>query len=51
MLAVVALDGKPVGGGKPGPVYAALHAAYQRAKQREAQALRAAVAELQEVEK
>lgn len=47
VLAVVALDGKPVGGGKPGPVYAA----YQRAKQREAQALRAAAAGLQEVEK
>ncbi|WP_343669025.1 aminotransferase class IV [Paraburkholderia heleia] len=51
VLAVVALDGKPVGGGKPGPVYAALYAAYQRAKHREAQALCAAAAELQEVEK
>ncbi|PVX97777.1 D-amino acid aminotransferase [Paraburkholderia unamae] len=51
VLAVVALDGKPVGGGKPGSVYAGLYAAYQRAKQREAQALRAPAAELQEVEK
>ncbi|SDB86169.1 D-amino acid aminotransferase [Paraburkholderia lycopersici] len=55
VLAVVALDGKPVGGGSPGPVHAALYAAYQRAKQREAQvqaqALRAAAADLQEVEK
>ncbi|HKT91418.1 MAG TPA: aminotransferase class IV, partial [Paraburkholderia sp.] len=51
VLAVVALDGKPVGAGKPGPVYAALDAAYQRAKQREAEAVHAAAAELQEVEK
>jgi D-alanine transaminase len=33
VLAVTTLDGKPVGTGKPGPVYAKLHAAYQRAKQ------------------
>ncbi|HTR11390.1 MAG TPA: D-amino acid aminotransferase [Paraburkholderia sp.] len=53
VLAVVALDGKTVGNGKPGPVYAALYAAYQRAKQREAQfqALGAPAALLQEVEK
>ncbi|PYE26158.1 hypothetical protein C7410_10374 [Paraburkholderia silvatlantica] len=51
VLAVVALDGKPVGGGKPGPVYAAYQRAKQRAKQREVQALRAAAAGLQEVEK
>lgn len=51
VLAVVALDGKPVGEGKPGPAYAALHAAYQRAKQREALALCAPAAALQEVEK
>jgi D-alanine transaminase len=51
VLAVVSLDGKAVGNGKPGVVYSALYAAYQRAKQREAQALCAAAAELQEVEK
>ncbi|HEY4803748.1 MAG TPA: D-amino acid aminotransferase [Paraburkholderia sp.] len=55
VLAVVSLDGKPVGDGKPGPVYAALYAAYQCAKQREAQlqaqALHARATELQEVEK
>jgi D-alanine transaminase len=33
VLAVTTLDGQPVGTGKPGPVYAKLHAAYQRAKQ------------------
>ncbi|MDP3827450.1 MAG: D-amino acid aminotransferase, partial [Polaromonas sp.] len=33
VLAVTSLDGKPVGQGQPGPVYAKLHAAYQRAKQ------------------
>ncbi|MDP3170806.1 MAG: D-amino acid aminotransferase [Polaromonas sp.] len=33
VLAITTLDGKPVGSGKPGPVYAKLHAAYQRAKQ------------------
>ncbi|MFN3571103.1 MAG: aminotransferase class IV [Polaromonas sp.] len=33
VLAITTLDGQPVGTGKPGPVYAKLHAAYQRAKQ------------------
>jgi D-alanine transaminase len=51
VLAVVTLDGQAVGNGKPGAVYAALYAAYQRAKQREAEALSAPVAALQEVEK
>jgi D-alanine transaminase len=55
VLAVVTLDGQAVGNGKPGPVYAALYAAYQRAKQREAQLLaqvqRAPAAALHEVEK
>ncbi|GAB3625728.1 cytochrome C550 [Pandoraea terrae] len=32
VLAVVQLDGKPVGAGVPGPVFRALYAAYQRAK-------------------
>ena len=36
VLAVTTLDGQPVGhgalGGKPGPVYARLYQAYQRAK-------------------
>jgi D-alanine transaminase len=32
VLAVTTLDGKPVGTGKPGPVYAALYAGYQAAK-------------------
>ncbi|QGZ60435.1 D-amino acid aminotransferase [Paraburkholderia acidisoli] len=36
VLAVVSLDGARVGSGQPGPVYAALYAAYQRAKAREA---------------
>jgi D-alanine transaminase len=35
VLPVTDLDGQPVGNGKPGPVYAALYAAYQRAKARE----------------
>jgi len=35
VLPVTDLDGHPVGSGKPGPVYAALYAAYQRAKARE----------------
>ena len=39
VLPVTELDGRPVGDGKPGPVYAALYAAYQRAKAREAAAL------------
>ena len=33
VLAITTLDGQPIGSGKPGPVYAQLHAAYQRAKQ------------------
>jgi D-alanine transaminase len=33
VLPVTRLDGKPVGNGKPGPIYEALHAGYQRAKQ------------------
>ena len=32
VLAVTLLDGRPIGNGKPGPVCAKLHAAYQRAK-------------------
>ncbi len=32
VLAITSLDGKPVGSGKPGPVYAKLYAAYQAAK-------------------
>jgi D-alanine transaminase len=32
VLAITTLDGKPVGDGRPGPVYRALHAAYQTAK-------------------
>lgn len=36
VLPVTALDGRAVGDGKPGPVYAALYAAYQRAKARAA---------------
>ncbi|MBB3256185.1 D-alanine transaminase [Paraburkholderia bannensis] len=54
ILPVVALDGAAVGSGKPGPVYAALYEAYQRAKAREARAVHAALAAqntLQEVEK
>ena len=35
-IPVTALDGRAVGDGKPGPVYAALYAAYQRAKARAA---------------
>lgn len=55
ILPVVALDGAAVGNGKPGPVYAALYEAYQRAKAREARAVRetrrATRNTLQEVEK
>jgi D-alanine transaminase len=29
VLAVTTLDGKPVGAGKPGPVFRRMHAAYQ----------------------
>ena len=32
LLPITRLDGRPVGGGRPGPAYAALYAAYQRAK-------------------
>jgi D-alanine transaminase len=32
VLAVASIDGKPVGNGKPGPVFRKLHAAYQEAK-------------------
>jgi D-alanine transaminase len=32
VLAITRLDGEPVGSGRPGPVFARLHAAYQRAK-------------------
>ncbi len=32
LLPITRLDGRPVGSGQPGPVFAALHAAYQRAK-------------------
>jgi D-alanine transaminase len=32
IIAVSSIDGKPVGDGKPGPVYRALYAAYQAAK-------------------
>lgn len=32
VLAITSLDGQPVGGGRPGPIYARLHAGYQRAK-------------------
>ena len=37
VLPITRLDGKPVGRGKPGPVYARLYAAYQQAKQEQAQ--------------
>jgi D-alanine transaminase len=30
---VTLLDGRPIGSGKPGPIYARLYAGYQRAKQ------------------
>ena len=33
VLPVTKLDGQPVGNGRPGPIYEALYAAYQRAKQ------------------
>jgi len=33
VLPVTTLDGKSIGSGQPGPVYAKLYAAYQRAKQ------------------
>jgi len=34
VLAIVTLDGKPVGSGKPGPVYRRVHALYQEFKQK-----------------
>ncbi len=34
VLAIVTLDGKPVAGGKPGPVFRRVHALYQEFKQR-----------------
>jgi D-alanine transaminase len=43
LLPVTDLDGRRVGSGKPGPVYAALYAAYQRAKARDAQPAGAAL--------
>jgi D-alanine transaminase len=39
VLAVTTLDGRPVGAGVPGPVYHALHAGYQAAKGRYANAI------------
>ena len=33
ILPVTVLDGRPVGSGRPGPVYQALYKAYQAAKQ------------------
>jgi D-alanine transaminase len=33
VLACTSLDGKPIGNGRPGPIYQALYAGYQRAKQ------------------
>jgi D-alanine transaminase len=36
VLPVTRLDGHPVGGGRPGPVFVALHAGYQQAKARSA---------------
>ena len=40
VLPVTQLDGKPVGEGKPGAVFAALYAAYQRAKAQQAREAR-----------
>jgi len=37
VLPITRLDGRPVGTGAPGPVFRALHAAYQQAKQANAQ--------------
>lgn len=34
VLAITSLDGRPVGTGRPGPLFARLHAAYQQAKAR-----------------
>jgi len=33
VLAVTTLDGKPVGDGKPGPLFRRMHALYQQFKQ------------------
>jgi D-alanine transaminase len=32
VLAITTLDGKPVGNGKPGPLFARVHALYQQFK-------------------
>lgn len=45
LLPVVELDGRAVGSGKPGPVFAALYAAYERAKASEANRVAAAAAQ------
>ena len=37
VLPVVTLDGQAIGNGRPGPIYQALYAAYQEAKQRNAE--------------
>ena len=37
VLPVVTLDGKTIGNGQPGPIYKSLYAAYQQAKQRNAE--------------
>jgi D-alanine transaminase len=37
VLPVVTLDGKTIGNGHPGPIYKSLYAAYQQAKQRNAE--------------
>jgi D-alanine transaminase len=37
VLPVAALDGKAIGNGRPGPIYESLYAAYQQAKQRNAE--------------
>ena len=37
VLPVVTLDGKPIGNGRPGPIYQALYAGYQQAKARSTQ--------------
>jgi len=43
VLPVTQLDGQPVGDGKPGAVFAALYAAYQRAKAKQAREARQGV--------
>lgn len=37
VLPVTTLDGRPIGNGHPGPIYKSLYAAYQQAKQRNAE--------------